>query len=412
MDKNNSKHKILLLASGYKYSGSANGVCARNLVREFVRQGHEVYVIAVPHNNETDVESHEGAKVWFVKDELQTRILTYLQQHKTNAFMRCIYKYYSLVRALLVAPLYPNAARIRVHNILKISNKIIKKYGIDTVIGTCLPYDGIAASMILKKKYGARIRVVTYHFDILSTPNNDAGAIYAFKKKRFAKAFIKELQIVDRVFLPETAKDLHRDKGNIRYIGLPVYLPETTNVIDCPIQFSHDVYNIVYIGSLDVRNRSVQPAIDLLRKLNQKSKKKYLLHIWGCMTDGDTKIIVEKSNDVVEYHGMLENEKVKSVMKNADFLLNISNSLLYKLLPSKIFTMFSTGKPIINIINNVNDCSLSYFKKYRNVFSINVKDIKHCNADPSCLFNNSANADKLFIAYMPLTITKKLLGDD
>lgn len=406
------KHKILLFASGYKYSGSANGVCARNLVREFIHQGHEVFVIAVPHEKESNMEEIDGAKVWFVKDELQTRILWYLQQHKSNMFMRGFHKIYSLFRALLVAPLYPNAARIRVHNILKLSRKIIQKYGINTVIGTCLPYDGIAAAITLKKEYGDKIKVVTYHFDILSTPNNEIGNIYRFKKQRFAEAFDKELKIVDKVFLPETARDLHRDKGNIRYIGLPVYLPETTNVIDCPIQFSHDVYNIVYIGSLDVRNRSVQPAIDLLRKLNQKSKKKYLLHIWGCMTDGDTKIIVEKSNDVVEYHGMLENEKVKSVMKNADFLLNISNSLLYKLLPSKIFTMFSTGKPIINIINNVNDCSLPYFKKYRNVFSINIKDIKHCNADPSCLFNNSANADKLFIAYMPLTITKKLLGDD
>mgnify|MGYP000487075754 CR=1 FL=1 len=406
------KHKILLFASGYKYSGSANGVCARNLVREFIHQGHEVFVIAVPHEKESNMEEIDGAKVWFVKDELQTRILWYLQQHKSNMFMRGFHKIYSLFRALLVAPLYPNAARIRVHNILKLSRKIIQKYGINTVIGTCLPYDGIAAAITLKKEYGDKIKVVTYHFDILSTPNNEIGNIYRFKKQRFAEAFDKELKIVDKVFLPETARDLHQGKKNIEFIGLPVYIPGRLPKIGSQFVFSQNVYNIVYIGSLDIRNRSVQPAINWLRLLNQESKKKYVLHIWGALADADTQIIIEKNKDLVEYHGMLENSKVKAVMSEADLLLNISNLLLYKLLPSKIFTMFSTGKPIVNIVNNMEDCALPYFRKYDNVLSINSKCIDIMESNPQHLIGRKVNADEFFIDYTPSVISNKLLKDD
>lgn len=406
------KHKILLFASGYKYSGSANGVCARNLVREFIHQGHEVFVIAVPHEKESNMEEIDGAKVWFVKDELQTRILWYLQQHKSNMFMRGFHKIYSLFRALLVAPLYPNAARIRVHNILKLSRKIIQKYGINTVIGTCLPYDGIAAAITLKKEYGDKIKVVTYHFDILSTPNNEIGNIYRFKKQRFAEAFDKELKIVDKVFLPETARDLHQGKKNIEFIGLPVYIPGRLPKIGSQFVFSKNVYNIVYIGSLDIRNRSVQPAINWLRLLNQESKKKYVLHIWGALADADTQIIIEKNKDLVEYHGMLENSKVKAVMSEADLLLNISNLLLYKLLPSKIFTMFSTGKPIVNIVNNMEDCALPYFRKYDNVLSINSKCIDIMESNPQHLIGRKVNADEFFIDYTPSVISNKLLKDD
>lgn len=406
------KHKILLFASGYKYSGSANGVCARNLVREFIHQGHEVFVIAVPHEKESNMEEIDGAKVWFVKDELQTRILWYLQQHKSNMFMRGFHKIYSLFRALLVAPLYPNAARIRVHNILKLSRKIIQKYGINTVIGTCLPYDGIAAAITLKKEYGDKIKVVTYHFDILSTPNNEIGNIYRFKKQRFAEAFDKELKIVDKVFLPETARDLHQGKKNIEFIGLPVYIPGRLPKIGSQFVFSQNVYNIVYIGSLDIRNRSVQPAINWLRLLNQESKKKYVLHIWGALADADTQIIIEKNKDLVEYHGMLENSKVKAVMSEADLLLNISNLLLYKLLPSKIFTMFSTGKPIVNFVNNMEDCALPYFRKYDNVLSINSKCIDIMESNPQHLIGRKVNADEFFIDYTPSVISNKLLKDD
>lgn len=405
-------HKILLFASGYKYSGSANGICARNLVREYIRQGHDVFVIAVPHAGEKEMEVIDGAKVWFVKNEWLTRALGFLQKHRTNSLWKLFHMLFSAFRAILLAPLYPNTTRLRMNSMLRLSHQIIQKYDIDTVIGTCLPYDGITTAVALKKQFGDRLRVVTYHFDILSTPNNKLGIVYSYKEKLFAKAFAKEQNIVDKVFLPETAKGLHKNSTNIQYIGLPVYLSDNTYSEKGVFIFSNNVYNITYIGSLDIRNRSILPALRLITKLNADTKKKYILHVWGNLTDADTKKMIDDNTDIVQYHGLLDNDSVKPVLEASDFLLNISNLLLYRLLPSKIFTMFSTGKPIINIVNHPNDCSLPFFEKYGNVINIKASDIDSINISPLSLFEKKVNAEKLFEMYKPAVIAKELLAYD
>lgn len=405
-------HKILLFASGYKYSGSANGICARNLVREYIRQGHDVFVIAVPHAGEKEMEVIDGAKVWFVKNEWLTRALGFLQKHRTNSLWKLFHMLFSAFRAILLAPLYPNTTRLRMNSMLRLSHQIIQKYDIDTVIGTCLPYDGITTAVALKKQFGDRLRIVTYHFDILSTPNNKSGIVYSYKEKLFAKAFAKEQSIVDKVFLPETAKGLHKNSANIQYIGLPVYLSDDTYSEKGVFNFSNNVYNITYIGSLDIRNRSILPALQLITNLNTDTKKKYILHVWGNLTDADTKKMIDENTDIVQYHGLLNNDSVKPVLEASDFLLNISNLLLYRLLPSKIFTMFSTGKPIINIVNHPNDCSLPFFEKYGNVINIKASDIDSFNILPLSLFEKKVNADKLFEMYKPAVIAKELLAYD
>lgn len=405
-------HKILLFASGYKYSGSANGVCARNLVREFIRQGHEVFVIAVPHDGEEEMEMVDGAKVWFIKDEWLTRILGFLQKHRFNNLLKMCYMMFSASRAVLLAPLYPNTTRLRMHQMLRLSSQIIQKYGIDTIIGTCLPYDGITTAVALKKIYGDGLRVVTYHFDILSTPNNKSGIVYNYKEKLFTRAFAEEQRIVDKVFLPETAKGLHKNSANIQYIGLPVYLSDNTIIEKDVFKFSDNVYNITYIGSLDIRNRSILPAIKLIKKLNVETTKNYMLHVWGNLTDADTRKIIDDNTSIVQYHGLLNNDRVKSVLEASDFLLNISNQLLYRLLPSKIFTMFSTGKPIINIVNHPDDCSQPFFEKYGNVINIKASDIDGGSMSPLSLFGKNVNADTLFEMYKPKVIAKELLAYD
>ena len=59
-------------------------------------------------------------------------------------------------------------------------------------------------------------------------------------------------------------------------------------------------------------------------------------------------------------------------MNESDFLLNIGNKIAYQMLPSKIFGMFATGKPIINVIGHPDDATMPYFSCYNN--SIDIKE--------------------------------------
>lgn len=399
------RHKILFFASGYKTSASANGICARNLVKEFVKQGHEVYVIAVPHDGETDMEEIDGAKVWFVEHDWMTRTLSYVRQNAQSCFGKLVYLIFSLFRAIMLAPLYPNTSRSRVNKLIKLSRNLVGTYGIDTVIGTCLPYCGIPAAVKLKEDFGDQLRIVTYHFDILSIPNNKKGIIYSFKKYRFAKAFEKEVLTVDRVFLPETARGLYNYE-NINYIGLPVYLPEKSDV-DTHFEYTKEFKNLAYVGSIGGDNRSLVPVVKILKKMNHELNDKFMLHIWGNV-DGITKNIIAQSSDIITYHGLLDNSQVHSVLMKSDFLLNISNSLLYRLLPSKMFSMFATGKPIINLVYHPDDCSIPFFEKYGNSLQIEMWNLEH---DFQQIKNmKQINIDEsLFDEYKPVVIADRLL---
>ena len=48
-----------------------------------------------------------------------------------------------------------------------------------------------------------------------------------------------------------------------------------------------------------------------------------------------------------------------------------NNNKTKNIVTSKIFELFSKGKPIINFVRNPDDISLSYFKKYPAVLNVN-----------------------------------------
>lgn len=399
--------KILIFSSAYKYSGSANGICARNLVREFVAQGHEVFVIATPYAEEKGVEELDGAKVWFEPHEWYVRVFNYLLKHHTNFFMHCIFSIYNALRVMVFGLLFPNDCRFRVRRIEKRAVKLIEENNIDTVIGTCLPYDGIPAAIYLKKKYGARLRVVTYHFDILSVPNNHFKPIVGFKKWKVRNAFAEELKVVDKVVLPHTAKGLYSD-SKIQYVGFPVYIKDG-NHKETAVVLPNDKCNIVYIGSLDDRNRSPKQAIEYIRELNERNPKQYVLHIWGKLADAETTELVEKSSDCVRYHGMIDNAEVHAVMMKADYLLNISNQVLYRLIPSKIFSMFATGKPIINLVSHPDDSTIGYLEQYGNSKRIDLYKERDNSDYELKLEPQIAVKKNLFEDFTPSYITKVLM---
>jgi len=110
----------------------------------------------------------------------------------------------------------------------------------------------------------------------------------------------------------------------------------------------------------------------MLRHLNEISKQVngITLHIYG---RGNCSSIIQKykkesSYEIIE-HGMVPHAYVVSAMQQADFLINISNST-QNIVPSKIFELFSTGRPILNFISNKSDISNKYFDNYPSVCNI------------------------------------------
>jgi hypothetical protein len=125
--------------------------------------------------------------------------------------------------------------------------------------------------------------------------------------------------------------------------------------------------NITYIGTLYPGNREPNYFLSLCEEVSKHINIR--VHFWGNI---DKYISVIDSYEFAEYHGLIENCYVNYIMVKSDFLLNIGNKLAYDMLPSKVFGLFATGKPIINMVTHPLDATLPFFDRYDN--SLNIKE--------------------------------------
>ena len=133
------------------------------------------------------------------------------------------------------------------------------------------------------------------------------------------------------------------------------------------LPFDCDKLNLAFIGSLNTWNRSPERLLKLLKSVSEKIPN-IKLHVWGDVTN--TKDILDQYSALVVYHGYIESKYVPTVLQNADWVVNISNERDYHLVPSKIFQLFASGKPVLNYMFNRSDVSIPYFERYENTYTV------------------------------------------
>lgn len=339
---------ILIICNNYSTGKDANGVCAKNVVEQLRREGHNVYIIT-----EYDKSIERDEFVNFIKEEKQR-----------NGFIEKIIKAYN----------YPNTMKERAKKYIIMARKIIQIKNIDIVISFYKPFDTIFAAYTLKKEF-SNVFFVNYHMDILTDPDEPNCFLKLYKCIKAKMFFKREYRLIDLVLLPMSLSGVYKEI-NIEYVDFPLYIKYYSDEKYNTDFFNHNVINIVYIGTLDYFNRNPHFFFELLKEYNNYNRKKIELHIWGNI---DQKVSQMIDGINVIYHGYIQNKFVRSIQLQADFILNVSNKITYNWIPSKIFDLFSIGKPIINILFNEKDVSIEYFKKYKFYFDITPKYCISCD---------------------------------
>lgn len=359
------KKNILILCSAYFESTSANGVCAKNMAEEFVSNGHNVWVIATSQKSIT--KAVNGVMVFGIPSGLHARSISKYQQ-KSGFCGRILYTAVRGFWGFLSVFSYPkNIDKSRIKKVKSLANQIIKDNDITHILATSFPYDSIEVGLQFKKIYKEKIRLVTYHFDLMFYPDNSNKLVYSFKRWRFINSFNEEIRIADRILLPESCTDEFESNKVIK-TGLPIYLTDK-EIISSDVVFSDKYINICYIGSLVSPNRDPKPVVEVLEKVSVRLPKPIMLHIWGKVV-GNSLLSEIKRSPIVKYHGSIDNCYVQDIYMKSDFLLNIGNKIVYSLLPSKIFQYFASQKPIINFVQHPMDFSKKYFMDYGNTVFI------------------------------------------
>ena len=405
-----SNKKILFLSREFQHPNNACGICLYNLALEFIDRGYEIYVISLVHKKCAFRYDSKIHVTELYEDKFTT--LCNVANGSSKWLVKFFFRIVQFFRLFLVSIITPNTAPLKSREIYRAAKHIIFEYEVGTVIGSYTPYETISASILLKQ-WNPDIKVVNYHLDPLLVPGNSSRFISQYKYRRAYNAVLKEISIVDKVLVPETFYEIYPVDDNICSVGFPLY-KMSRDANNVPYKFNPDVINMVYVGTLDFKNRNISYTLELIERLNAVGLN-VRLHIWGSLLDTETIELVRISENV-EFHGLINSSSVPTLLESADFLLNVCNFTHSSSLPSKIFQLFASHKPILVIKRSNNDASLPYFSKYGNVYFAEEGDFsdEHIRGLLAFLIRGQNNCiidetkENVFLKYTPQYICDQI----
>lgn len=336
--------KILFMVDSYEPTPSSNGVCVARLWSES-RKLRYSHLLAMT----TDKE-HE-------KYEDDLWVCYYKRKH--SSYFNCLF---SFAQDEGMVSLLTEKAE-----------EIIDKKGITTVLCTYRPVENLICALNLKRKYGEKLRVVTYYLDNLTeiTSKSKAKAlVFGFHQKRLIKKAYKtaDSTLILKYYASAFKDVLGNETEKLVSVGLPAILKSENDGNSKDNLFSSTDINVVYAGSF---YSSFRRPDKILKFLNEVCKLipelKVHLYCWGC--DDQVDSAKAEMGDSLILHGRVGAAEAHTAIKNADVLLNVGNDLPYQV-PGKLFEYFSTGKPIVNFIYREDDPAKADYICYGNIFTV------------------------------------------
>lgn len=349
------RQRILFICGHYASPRYANSICVKNLAEEFYKMGCEVWVVGMNDSASQKNSVINGIHTVLLPEPFLIRTENEKEKEsKLRIIVRCLLRF---LHSLYSIFFYPNVDYPRSSKLYEAALQIISEVGINTIVVTYKPYSAIHCGIKIKKKF-SDIRLVTYHLDLIMSPHNSSRIVRKYKNALASRKIEKELSIVDKMLLPSSAALISSEK--VSYVDFPLYIPIKDKTVSID-SFKQDTINIVYVGSLDDYNRNPSYIFDVIKKTPRIYNKNVSLHVWGGISDIISKEL--NTNNVI-YHGMANPDMVPSILANADFLLSIGNKITYSMIPSKIFQIFASKKPVLFIQKHEQDKSARYYLSY------------------------------------------------
>lgn len=380
---------ILFLTSNYLPNPSANGINSRNIIEELKKRGHEVTCISVQREGESDFEDIENTNIYRLPPSRYSQLI---EKYENSNIRTILLRMLRMIKLVFLLYDFPNHDPRQAKRIMHKMQELHNKNNFDMVIGVHKPYSNIAALLEFKRKYST-VKCVSYYLDLTNSHFKPKLMPQKVYKHLCFKADINVFKTLDLSLIAKRGaryydhEDYNNVKDKIKFVDFPTFMLrnlETENPIETESN-KNNVISLVFAGTL---NRDYRNPASLLECLSVASKKigKIEFHIYG--HDNCDEIIDKYDNfnllKIIK-HGFVGHETVIQALRNADFVVNISNTL-EDAVPSKIFEIMSIGKPIINVFFRNDDASLEYFSKYPSVFYLYPEVDLNCIGDQLAVF--------------------------
>lgn len=381
-------YNILIVTGNFFPEVSANGINVSNIGNELLKRGHNVTYISIAQNN-LDKYDYMGSDVYPIKSTKFAKFSNLKKEGKLGFWGN--FYFFNLIilrkfKSILNIIRFPNVEPHQSKEALKVAEKLYHQEKFNCIIGVFRPFSSVSVAISMKQKH-PEILSIAYYLDLINGATKPSFVPNIFYKKLCYKGEVKAFSKLDYILMAKGGKNIYSNSNynsvnnKIHYVDFPLFNFNYNNGVT---KFDKSKINFVYAGTLSKEYRNPNVMLKILQKTSEYING-IVLHIYG---RGDCNSIINKyklinSYTIIEY-GVVPHDQVVSSMQEADFLINISNSKK-NIMPSKIFEMFSTGKPIINFISNKNDITIPYFNKYPSVFNFNEWGI--CKEDLKLLIN-------------------------
>lgn len=365
--------RFLFITKEYPPTPDPSGQIVCTIAEQLKKQGHYVDIIA--RDKFFHITEQENGSVFWLKISAWEKLSKQVKEPMCPRRTKTVYKLATWTRKVALALKifkFPNVEQKLTRNTVKLYTKKLSNNNYDVVVGFFRPYSCLEAAVTITKK-SSNAKCVACYLDLVEDKSCPSFMPLKLYKKLIAKGERYIFEQCDNIMLPKASKKspspVHNQYAEkLVYYEFPTFIcPSTEDIADITNKTieTKETIKFLFAGTLSKTNRNPLKLLNLLNDVAKRNEQTiFQLDVFGggdCFDLMNNYLRVD--NFIVNIHGKVPKAAMKNHEQNSDFLINIMNRYS-TLVPSKIFELFATGKPIINIMTNSDDGSMEYFDKY------------------------------------------------
>lgn len=336
---------------------SANGLCAKAVINELTKRGHDV--VWVCNREVSDSSDLPSAYYVRIKPRCIDILLARFEGNRLATKIAIAVNRVGMLRALRSWPLISKRYSKRVSRAVAAAS-----LDADVVIGAYTQIDAIIASHEAKKG-NPRLRFIAWYLDSF-TGGYGPRFLDAEEIEQRGKRWNRQLlENADAVVAMESSRRFHEEHccdepwfDKLRFLDLP--LLDINETLGLPLNAEPSKTKIiVYAGTLPEGIRSPEFFINVLSFIPDES-----IRVLFVGDETNRTLIEARAKDGrIEMRGRVPHKEASRLLASADFLLTLGNRLA-NMTPSKIFEYMALRKPIIATYPIDSEPSLPYLERY------------------------------------------------
>ncbi|MCW6625056.1 hypothetical protein [Yersinia ruckeri] len=390
--------KILIINYFYPPVVNAHSYRWHEITKEWIRKGHKVDIItSALLEHESDKKPNIMRVGW--KKESNS-IMNSIGENKSDRSSSS--KLISTIKKIYRRFYWPDAWWFWIPSVfMAIFTKRKEEYNLIVSYYPCMA--SVLAGVYYKIMNKDTRFIIDYGdpFSVSNTMQPNNYKLYSWLNSTLEQFIFKYADVVS--FTNNRTLDLYLKKYKSNKFTV---IPHLTNIEESYVSENlsgvQERFQIVYMGSFHKGIREPYELFSIISDVNKKFPLELI--IYG--PDNGFKL-KEYESDCIKYFGMISKDSLPSILKRAGAIVNVNN-INCCMTPSKIVEAISTGIPIINIKNKVNDDYISEYESFG--FAISIDNNENHNENVNSLISFLSKIKDCNRA--PIEIVRDILRDN